>query len=156
MDGNLIALLGAALAIIATGVASAIGMSWVQRAAAGVVTEDPEKYGKTMILQLIPSSAGLYGFVVGFLVLINVFMGDGAAYTTSQGLLILIACLPIAIVGVVATIFQAKVCVAGIQMLSKREELSGRAIVMSVFIELFTLFGLIASILAVLQVTPGA
>ena len=152
MDGNVIAIIGAALAVALTGIGSAIGMCWVQQSAAGLVSEEPEKYGKTLILQLIPSSNALYGFVVGFLVFINMpFMG-GAGYAFGEGLLVFACCLPIAIVGMVACLAQAKVCVSGVQMVGKRAELSGRALTMAVFIELFALFALIISVLGVLQI----
>jgi len=149
---NAIAILGAALAVCLTGVGASIGMSWVQQAAAGVVAEEPEKYGKTMVLQLIPSSNALYGFVVGFLVAQAVLFGDGFA-TVADGLLAAAFCLPIAIVGMVACLGQAKVCVAGVNMIAKKGELSGTAVVMAVFIELFALLGFIISVLGILSVT---
>jgi len=152
--GNVFALIGAALAVIMTGVGSAIGMSWVQQAAAGVVSEQPHKYGKLLILQLIPSSNALYGFVVGFLIVNNVVLG-GNTFSTEQGLMILALSLPIAVAGLFAALAQAKVCAAGVRMVGKREELSGRALTMSVFIELFALFALIVSVLGVLQIQPA-
>lgn len=151
---NVIAVLGAALAVCLTGIAASIGMSWVQQAAAGVVAEEPEKYGKTMILQLIPSSNALYGFVVGFLVIAQILFGDGYA-SIGDGLLVAAFCLPIAIVGMVSCLAQAKVCVAGVNMVAKKGELSGTALVMAVFIELFALFGLIISVLGILTLTGG-
>lgn len=146
---NVIAVLGAVLAVGLTGMGASIGMSWVQQAAAGVVAEEPEKYGKTMILQLIPSSNALYGFVVGFLVVSSIIFGDGYA-SIADSLLVAAFCLPVAIVGTVSCLAQAKVCVAGVHMVAKRGELSGTAIVMAVFIELFALFALIISVLGVL------
>ena len=150
--GNVFALIGAALAVLLTGVGAAIGTGIVQQAAAGVVSEKPEKFGKTLILQLIPSSGALYGFVVGFLILTNtpVMGGADAAYSAADGLAILALSLPIAFVGLLATIAQAKVCAAGVRMIGKNDELAGRALTMAVFIELFTLFALIVSILGVL------
>jgi len=149
--GNIFALVGAALAVIMTGIGSAVGMAWVQQAAAGVISEQPQKYGKLLILQLIPSSNALYGFVVGFLIVNNVVLGGGN-YGNIEGLMVLALCLPIAIAGLVAALGQAKVCVAGVRMVGKRDELSGRALTMGVFIELFALFALIVSVLGVLQV----
>lgn len=149
---NVIAVIGAALAVSLTGIGSSIGMSWVQQSAAGLVAEEPEKYGKTMILQLIPSSNALYGFVVGFLVIAQIIFGAGYA-TVAEGLLVAAFCLPIALVGLFACLSQAKVCVAGVNMIAKRGELSGTAIVMAVFIELFALFALIVSVLGVLTIT---
>ena len=147
--GDVFAIIGAALAVALTGAGSSIGMSWVQQAVAGLISEEPDKYGKTLILQLIPSSNALYGFVVGFLVISKVLFGDGYA-TTMDGLVALAFCLPIAIVGLIACLCQAKVCVSGVHMVGKRVELSGRALTMAVFIELFALFALIISVLGVL------
>jgi len=152
MDGNVIAVIGAALAVSLTGIGSSIGMSWVQQSAAGLVSEEPEKYGKTMILQLVPSSNALYGFVTGFLVVAQILFGNGYA-STADGLLVAAFCLPIALVGLVACLAQAKVCVAGVNMIAKKGELSGTAIVMAVFIELFALFALIISVLGILTLT---
>lgn len=150
---NAIAMLGAALAVVLTGVGASIGMSWVQQAAAGLVSEEPEKYGKTLILQLIPSSNALYGFVVGFLVLVNMpFMGGAGYATIEEGLIVFACCIPVAVVGLFSCLAQSKVCVAGVHMVGKRVELSGRALTMAVFIELFALFALIISILGVLQI----
>ena len=149
--GNVLAIVGAALAVMLTGIGSAIGMSWVQQAAAGVVSEEPEKYGKTLILQLIPSSNALYGFVVGFLIVSQILFA-GMSYTVMEGLAIIGFCLPIAVVGLFSCLGQAKVCVSGITMVGKKAELSGRALTMAVFIELFALFALIISVLGVLQI----
>jgi len=149
--GNVWAIIGAAIAVSLTGVGSAIGMCWVQQAATGVTSEDPEKYGRTLILQLIPSSNALYGFVVGFLVVAQILF-NGAVYTKEEGLAILGFCLPVAIIGMIACMAQAKVCTSGVVMVGKKTELLGRAITMAVFIELFALFGLIISVLGVLQI----
>ncbi|MCL2771545.1 MAG: permease [Firmicutes bacterium] len=150
--GNILALVGAIIAVVLTCSAASIGTRWVQEAVAGVISEQPDKFGKTLVLQLIPSSAALYGFVVGFLILLNTILApEGAVpYTTAEGLTLLVTCFAIGIVGFVATLMQAKVCTAGVKMIGRDGTLSGRALTMAVFIELFTLFSLIVSILAVL------
>ncbi|MDR0461980.1 MAG: V-type ATP synthase subunit K [Christensenellaceae bacterium] len=152
MWGNVLAILGASLAVGLCGLGASIGLSIVQRASAGLVSEQPEKYTKTLVFQLIPSTAALYGFVVGFLVLQNVVMGNAKGYTTVEGAMVLAACLPIAIVGMVSAIAQAKVCASMVNMIGKRNELYGRGITMAIFIEFFALLGLIISILSVLSI----
>jgi len=153
--GNVFALLGAALAVLLTGVGASIGMSWVQQAAAGVVTEQPHKFGKTLIFQLIPSSAALYGFVVGFLIFMTAVMDD-VGYTYVEGLTLLAVCLPIGVVGLVSTLGQAKVAAAGIRMLGRDERLMGKGIIMAVFIELFALFALIIAVLTIFSIGGDA
>ena len=68
MNGIVFALLGAALAVGLAGMGSAQGVGIAGQAAAGVVTEDPNKFAKVLILQLLPGTQGIYGLLVGFLV----------------------------------------------------------------------------------------
>ena len=58
-----------ALAVILPGIGSAKGVGIVGEAVAGLTTEEPEKFGKGLILQLLPGTQGLYGFVIGLMVL---------------------------------------------------------------------------------------
>jgi V/A-type H+-transporting ATPase subunit K len=99
MWGNVLAILGAAFAAGLCGVGASIGMAVVQRASAGLVAEQPDKYTKTLVLQLIPATAALYGFVVAFLVLQNVIMGNATGYSLYNGAMVFAGCLPIALVG---------------------------------------------------------
>ncbi|MCL2539936.1 MAG: V-type ATP synthase subunit K [Firmicutes bacterium] len=149
MDGTILAIVGAVLAAGLTGIGSTIGVTTASQAAAGVISEDPEKFGKTMLLQLFPSSQALYGFVIAFLVVLPIIT-DGVAYTLDQGLMLMLYCLPIAIVGMVTSIFQGKVAVATINMVGKKPELAGKAATMIIFSELFALIALIVSVLGVL------
>jgi len=150
--GDVLAIIGAAIAIGLCGLGASIGMGIVQRAAAGLVSEQPDKYTKTLVFQLIPTTAALYGFVVAFLILQNMNLGTTSAYSLWNGAMVLGACLPIAIVGMVSSVAQARVCAAGIMMIGKKPELYGRAITMAIFIEFFALLGLIVSILLVLSI----
>ena len=58
MSGIVWALLGAAISVALAGIGSAIGVGTAGRAAAGVVTEDPDKFAKVLLLQLLPGTAG--------------------------------------------------------------------------------------------------
>ena len=152
MGGNAFALIGAALAVGCCCMGSAFGVFHVQRASCGIIAEKPEKYSKTLILQLIPSSSALYGFIVAFLVLVKAVLTNDASYTLNEGLMVLGGCLAVAIAGTTAAIAQGKVCASAVVMVGKRDDAIGRAITMAVFTELFALFGLIISILCVLLI----
>ena len=56
MSGIVWALLGAAISVALAGIGSAIGVGTAGRAAAGVVTEDPDKFAKVLLLQLLPGT----------------------------------------------------------------------------------------------------
>ena len=77
--GIVFALTGAALAALMAGIGSAIGVGMAGEAAAGVVTEDPNKFGKVLILQLLPGTQGIYGLLIAFITLsqIGILGGSG-------------------------------------------------------------------------------
>ena len=152
--GTGLALLGAALAVGLSGTGSSIGVGMAGQAAAGVVSEEPDKFMNCLILRLLPATQGIYGFIVGFLTLIklNAFNGfimdSGAFISVSGGLGIFFACLPMAIGGLFSAIHQGKVAVAGIALVAKRPEESTKGVLMTAMVETYALLALLISILA--------
>lgn len=154
--GTGIALLGAALAVGLSGVGSSIGVGKAGQAAAGVTAEDPDKFMKCLILQLLPATQGIYGFIVGFLTLIklNAFGGfilseTGTYITVAGGIGILAASLPIAIAGLLSAIHQGKVAVSAIGLVAKRPEESTKGMLMTAMVETYALLAFLVSFLAV-------
>ncbi len=92
IGGYALGILGAGLAAFMAGIGSAKGTGIAGEAGAGLVSEDPSKFGKAMIMQVIPGTQGLYGFVIWFLAFNKLVPG----MTVAQGLQVLAACLPIA------------------------------------------------------------
>ena len=152
--GLFYALLGAALAVGVAGVGSAKGVGIASEAAAGVVTEDPSKFGKLLVLQLLPGTQGLYGFIIALFVFIRtqLLSGTPAQLTWQQGLLYLAACLPIAIGGFFSAVHQGKVAAAGVSLIAKKPEQSGRAIAMASLVEFYAILPFLISFLAVVSV----
>ena len=93
MSGIVWALLGAAISVALAGIGSAIGVGTAGRAAAGVVTEDPDKFAKVLLLQLLPGTQGIYGLLVAFLALSKVgILGGGVAdISLETGLMIFVS-----------------------------------------------------------------
>ena len=79
--GMMFAALGVALAVGLAGTGSAKGVGMTGEAAAGLIKEQPEKFGKSLILQLLPGTQGLYGFVIGFLI----YLQMSPEMTVAQG-----------------------------------------------------------------------
>ncbi len=152
--GMVFALLGAALAVIFSGMGSSKGVGTASEAAGAVLMDDPSKFGKLLVLQLLPGTQGLYGLIVGVIVLINVGILGGNAMTleTSVGLQYLAACLPIAFSGYFSARSQGRVCAVGVNLTSKRPEESSKAIVSASLIELYALLGFIVSFLMVIGI----
>ncbi len=152
--GVVYGILGAALSALLAGIGSAIGVGIAGRAAAGVITEDPEKFGKVLILQLLPGTQGIYGLLIAFIALSNmgVLSGSVRELTTAQGLAYLVACLPMAVVGLVSAYMQAKTSVSAIGVVAKKPEAFGKAMILPAMVETYAILALLVSILAVVNV----
>ncbi len=143
--GLIFAAMGVALAVGLSGIGSAKGVGIVGEAATGLVTEEPEKFGKVLVLQLLPGTQGLYGFVIGFLV----FTKMASGMPLDQGLYLLGACLPIAFAGLWSGIAQGKVAAAGIQILAKNPEDNTKGIILAAMVETYALLGFVISFMLV-------
>ncbi|MFA6748124.1 MAG: permease, partial [Aminobacterium sp.] len=64
--GIMLAVLGAALAAGFAGAGSAIGVGIAGETGAGVMTEDPGKFGLVLLLQALPGTQGIYGLLIAF------------------------------------------------------------------------------------------
>ncbi len=149
-NGIVFALLGAALAALLSGMGSAKGVGIAGEAAAGVVTEDPGKFGKVLILQLLPGTQGIYGLLIAFITLTQVgVLGGSSDFSTAKGLLYLSACLPMALVGYYSAIAQAKASVASIGIVAKKPEQFGKAMIFPAMVETYAILALLISILAI-------
>lgn len=153
-SGIALAVLGAALASLLAGIGSAKGVGIVGEAAAGVVSVDPSKFSKVLILQLLPGTQGLYGLLTAILLLsrIGIIGGSAAQLSTAQGMMFLAACLPIAIVGLFSGISQGKSAAAGVGIVAKKPEHSGKGIIMAAMVETYAILALLVSILLIYNI----
>lgn len=154
--GHVFALLGAALAAGLAGIGSAKGVGMAGQAAAGLVAEDPDKFGQALVLQLLPGTQGIYGLLVGFIIMMKIgILGEIVEVTTFQGLMLLAGALPAGIVGLWSAIAQGKTAVSGIGLLGKRPEEQGKAITMAIMVETYAVFALLVSMLVILLLPLG-
>lgn len=145
--GFVFATLGVALAVGLSGIGSAKGVGLVGQSAASLMTEQPEKFGKALVLQLLPGTQGLYGFVIGLLVFLKVTPD----MSFQNGLYLLLACLPVAIAGLWSGIAQGKTAAAGVQILAKKPEQTTKGIIFAAMVETYALLGFVVSILLVFK-----
>lgn len=153
MNGMVFALLGASVATIFSGVGSAKGVGGAAQAAMGVLSEDSSKFGKMLVLTLLPGTQGLYGFIVGFLILVRCGVLGGSDPTIAQGLCYLSASLAIALGGMFSGIAQGKAAVSGIAMSAKDDKNFSKAMVSVTLVEIYALLSFIVSLLAVIQIS---
>ncbi len=149
--GIVLAVLGAALAALLAGAGSAVGVGRAGEAAAGVVTEDPSKFSKVLILQLLPGTQGIYGLLIAFLCLsqIGIIGGTFVELSVAKGLLYFLACMPMAIVGYWSALKQSRASVACIGLIAKRPDQLGKAILFPAMVETYAIFALLISILSI-------
>ncbi len=160
-SGMIWALFGAAMAVFLGGVGSSIGVGIAGLAASGLISREPDKFGKTIVLQALPGTQGIYGFL-GCIWVINklkLLSGNPLIPDPYTGWLIFAACLPVAIGGLVSGIYQGKVSAAGVNILAKAgDEHVGKGIIFAAMVETYAVIGLIATILLLqgIKVAPAA
>ena len=134
--GSVIGIIGIALCVLLCGVGSALGLYKTGSAAAGVLGENPKKFGKVLVLVLLPATQGIYGFIIGIIASGNI----AALETMEQGW---------AISGLITGIFQGKSAVNCIYAVGKQDSLGGKLIIYPAMIEFYAILGLIISIMVV-------
>ena len=154
--GLALALLGSGLAVGLSCVGSAKGTGIAGEAGTGLLSEDPSKSGKVMVLQLLPGTQGLYGMVVWFFALIRMnFMGNAAAVasamTVQTGLQFFAACMPMAIGGLLSAIAQGRVAAGSINILAKKPDDWSKGLILCGIVEFYAILSLLASMLMLLQ-----
>lgn len=145
-SGMVWAALGAALAFMVPGIGSAIGSADAGEAAAALSTEEPDKFGQALILQTLPASQGLYGFVIGLLIVLEINAGMAA----SDGLYFLMAALPITIAGYPSARGQGRVAVASFQILAKQPDNVTQGLIYGIMVEMFAVLAFVGSLLLIL------
>jgi V/A-type H+-transporting ATPase subunit K len=143
--GQIIGIIGVAVCVLLCGIGSALGLYKTGTAAAGVLGEDPKKFGKVLVLVLLPATQGIYGFIIGIIASSSL----AADMTVWQGWALFGAVMPMALSGLITGIFQGKSAVNCIYAVGKQESLGGKLIIYPAMIEFYAILGLIISIMLV-------
>ena len=141
--GAFFAAFGVAIAVALSGMGSALGVGKTGQAA-----EQPEKFAQALILQLLPGTQGLYGFVIGILIWLQIKpdmpLETGVAYFFTA--------LPVAIVGYFSAKHQGNVATAGMQILAKRPEDMMKGVILAAMVETYAILAFVVSFLLTLRV----
>lgn len=152
--GLALSVAGAAFAAAFAGAGSSIGVGLAGQAGSGVVAEKPELFGKVLILQALPATQGIYGFLIAFLILMftGILSGEFADLSLAQGFQIFFAGIPVGLAGYFSGIHQGKVSAAGIGMIAKSPGDMGKAMVFSAMVETYAVLGFLVSALVVFSI----
>ncbi len=149
--GQILAFTAVFISTIVAGYGSAKGVGLAGQTSAGVSTENPEVNSKLMVLQILPGTQGIYGFLIGVIILVNIgaLGGNLQELSTTQGLAYIAAVLPVALVGYLSAMHQSKVASAGMLMVGQHPDMSGKAITMTVMVETYAVLALLISFILV-------
>ena len=143
MNGFAVAILGLALCMILCGSGSALALFKSGSAASGVVSEDPKKFSKVFVLAVLPATQGIYGFVVGLMGMSSLTV----EMTMGQGFAVVMAALPMTIVGFISAYFQGRTSVSAIQAVAKEDSVSGKLMLFPAMVETYAILSLVISIM---------
>lgn len=149
LGGLTIALLGSGLAVLLPCIGSARGTGIAGEAGTGILSDDPTKSGKVMILQLLPGTQGLYGLVVWFIALIQmgIFAGNAGDITLMQGFQYFAACMPMAFGGLLSAVYQGRVAAGSMNILAKKPNDWSKGLILCGIVEFYAILSLLASML---------
>ena len=147
-----LAFLGAALAVGLCCVGSARGTGMVGEAATGVLSETPEHFSKCLILQVLPGTQGLYGYMV----LCAVYHGrffrrHYRPLPVTDGLTIFVSCVPMALGGWLSALYQGRVAAAAINVVAKKPDDWAKGIILCGIVEFYAILSLLASVLLLMN-----
>lgn len=148
-----LALFGAAIAAILGGIGSAMGVRIAGEAAAGVTTEKPELFGKVLLMEALPGTQGIYGFLTAIMVLVFIgFFNETKDLTMTQGWQFFSACLPAGFTGLFSGIYQGRVSAAGLNIIAKDPANTGKAVILTAMVETYAVLGLLVSVLMITRI----
>lgn len=155
--GLFLAVLGAALAVGFAGVGSAKGVGLVGEAGAGLLSEDSSLFGRVLILQILPGTQGLYGFLIALIIFIKtgILSGTPLELTWTQGLSIFAAAMPMAVVGYFSAIYQGRVAASGVSLIAKKPTELVKGMTMAALVETYAVLALLVSFIAVNNINIG-
>ncbi len=147
--GTVLAFAGVASAVIFSGFGSSKGVALAGQVSAGVVAEDPGKFGKTIILTALPGTQGIYGFVIAMLIVLFKLPSFHGNVPIDVGLKFFLSGLPVGLVGWVSGIWQGKVAASGVGMVGKRPEEASKGIVYAGMVETYAILSFVMSFILV-------
>lgn len=150
--GLMFAIAGAALGAALAGIGSILGVRTAGQASAGLVSEDPDKFGKVLLLTALPGSQGIYGFLAAIIIANKIGLLGGSpaeAMSIATGLQVFAAALPIALTGLFSGMFQGRVCAAAVNIVAKQPDAAGKGVILAAIVETYAVLGLLVTILLV-------
>lgn len=148
--GLALAIAGVAFVAILAGIGSAWGIAIAAEAVGGVLSEDPDKFGRLLVILALPGTQGFYGFLTGFYVMMKIgLLGTAVKVNVPDGLALLALCLGVGLVELISAYWQGRASVAATFLVAKKPEEAGKAIILPAMVETYAVLGLLIGILLI-------
>jgi V/A-type H+-transporting ATPase subunit K len=142
IGGSAIAVFGVGISVALACIGSAKGTGIAGEAGAGVTSEDPTKGMRAMMLQVLPGTQGIYGFVIAMMALGRIVPG----MDTQSGFALFMACLPVGLGGLISAIAQGRVAAASMNILAKKPNDFSKGMLLCAVVEFYAILSLLTSI----------
>jgi len=151
------AVAGAIAAVMLGGVGSARGIRIAGAQAAGVLSEKPELFGKLLVPMALPGTQGFYAFICAIMIALRTGLLKGdVTVSPLAGIGLFFIGVGMGVVEWRSAIYQGEAAAAAINLIGKKPEEGGRAILIPALVETYAVVALLAAILLILWVTaPG-
>jgi V/A-type H+-transporting ATPase subunit K len=151
--GTVLTLMAIGIAVGLPGCGSSYGVGLVGQAGAGVVSEDPDRFGQILLLQIVPGTQGIYGVLAGLMIMLRAgfLSGNIPSFTTLEGWAYVMAAMPIGLVGLVSAIYQGMVAASGVGIIAKKPSEMGKAILFAAMVETYAILSLLISLLLIIR-----
>jgi V/A-type H+-transporting ATPase subunit K len=146
---------GAACSFGLAGIGSAWGIAIAAHAAAGVMREKPELFGRMLVMIALPGTQGFYGFIAAILLMVQTGLigGSSLKISFSNGLALFIVGLLNGCAQLVTAVYQGEASAAGISLVGRRPEAAGKAVLFPAFVETYAVLSLLGTILSIIFLT---
>lgn len=152
--GRGLTIAGAGLAVGLGCCGSGKGIGIASQAAAGVLSEKPDMFGQLLVMLALPGTQGFYGFITAIMIFMQtgLFAGEWNA-SVSTGVALFFVGLAVGLALLVSAIWQGEASAAGIALVARRPEESGRALLFPAMVETYAVVALLAGIVTILFIT---
>ena len=145
--GTALAVAGAAIAIGVPGISTAIGVKAAGVTASGAVAEDRAHFKNSLVLQALPQTQTIYGFIIALFILIGAGLtGAPKDITPPQGMVMLASGIIVALTGI-SSVMQGLVASSGIVSCTKNKDAFIPSIVFTGQCETPAIFGFIVAVI---------
>ena len=151
------AVFGAMMAVMFGCIGSAIGIRIACSQAAGVLSEKPDLFGKLLVLMALPGTQGFYGFICAIFIALRIGLltsaDEAVKLAPPIGIALFFVGVGVGLVQLMSSINQGQTSAASINLVGKRPDEGGRAILFPALVETYAVVALLVGILMISWLT---